>query len=343
VGEDQSKSGRRRLTVAEASEVLGVTVEAVCGLIQRGTLDHERTDEGIFVFLDDRPRPNDGRSIDRMQSDSVALISAKDETIAILREQLEHANERDRENRRIIAALIRHALAVALVQKSGATPKQAPAGEESAESRTPGSQGAQVGVEPQSDHATTTTLERIGSWTQVGTAVLLAGTLPLVLTVAVMGILWEAGHPATKMGIFLLYLSFHTLPLFFGIWAGIARPGTRLSGAISLALLVGTTEIAALSLFYFVPAIPHALGPGNVEVVPGGASVLALVATIALFTSGVLFAEIIRWIRSPQGKRPPGAWTSLLIQAIGGTCIGLTGNVVVALINAATTQIGGGG
>jgi hypothetical protein len=34
-----------------------------------------------------------------------ALLTAKDETIAALREQLAQANERDRENRRIIAAL----------------------------------------------------------------------------------------------------------------------------------------------------------------------------------------------------------------------------------------------
>ena|SRR5215210_365823 len=42
---------------------------------------------------------------DQPQSDVTALISAKDETIAAHREQLEEANERDRENRRIIAAL----------------------------------------------------------------------------------------------------------------------------------------------------------------------------------------------------------------------------------------------
>jgi hypothetical protein len=326
--------------VAEAADILGVSVEAVRRRIKRGKLDHECTDEGVFVFLDeDRPRPNDGRSVDRPQADSVAIISAKDETIAILREQLEHANARDRENRRIIAGLVRHAFAVALVQKSAAPPKPAAAGEESVESRTPVSEGAQVGVEPQSAPTTTTTRERIGSWTSVGIAVLLAGTLPLVLTVVVMGILWEAGHPASKIGIFFLYLTFHTLPLFFGIWAGIVRPGARLRGAISLALLVGAIEIAALSLFFFVPPIPHALGPGKIEVDPGAANVLGLAATIVLFTSGVLFAEIIRWIRTPQAKRPPGAWATLLIQAFGGTCIGIAGNVVVALITAATPPI----
>jgi hypothetical protein len=35
-----------------------------------------------------------------------ALISAKDETIAALRRQLEEANERDRENRRLLAAAL---------------------------------------------------------------------------------------------------------------------------------------------------------------------------------------------------------------------------------------------
>jgi hypothetical protein len=48
---DQSASDRRRLTVAEAAEILGVSVEAVRGRIKRGTLDHERTQEGVFVLL----------------------------------------------------------------------------------------------------------------------------------------------------------------------------------------------------------------------------------------------------------------------------------------------------
>ena len=38
--------------MAEASEILGVTVEAVRGRIKRRTLDYERTDKGVFVLLD---------------------------------------------------------------------------------------------------------------------------------------------------------------------------------------------------------------------------------------------------------------------------------------------------
>jgi hypothetical protein len=118
VGENQSQTGRRRLTVAEASEILGITVEAVRGRIKRRTLDHERTDKGVFVLLEtdqsaDRPRPDTDQTTDRLQSDNAALISAKDETIATLRDQLEaerqaHAEERQAhaEARRIIAGLV---------------------------------------------------------------------------------------------------------------------------------------------------------------------------------------------------------------------------------------------
>jgi hypothetical protein len=56
-----------------------------------------------------------------------SLLAAKDETIAALREQLEQANERDRENRRIIAALTSRIPAIE-------APQEPPGGPETAES-----------------------------------------------------------------------------------------------------------------------------------------------------------------------------------------------------------------
>src|SRR5215216_6121517 len=111
VGEDQSQTGRRRLTVAETSEVLGVTVEAVRGRIKRGTLEHERDSGTVYVLLPadqptDRPRPDSDQSTDRLQSDTDALISSKDETIGVLREQLEAERQAHAEARRIIAGLV---------------------------------------------------------------------------------------------------------------------------------------------------------------------------------------------------------------------------------------------
>src|SRR5215218_5957195 len=87
---------RRRLNSKEAADTLGISVDAVRMRARRGTLEAEHDANGrLYVWLD----------TDEPQSDTGALISAKDETIAALREQLERADERDRENRRIIAAL----------------------------------------------------------------------------------------------------------------------------------------------------------------------------------------------------------------------------------------------
>ncbi len=86
---------------------MGLTVDAIRKRISRGTIPHERDEDGrVWVLLDtDQDAASNVHDTDQPQSDATALISAKDETIATLREQLEQANERDRENRRIIAAL----------------------------------------------------------------------------------------------------------------------------------------------------------------------------------------------------------------------------------------------
>src|SRR5215203_1569893 len=86
---------------------MGVTVDAIRKRISRGTIPHERDPDGrVWVLLDaDQDAASRVRDTDQPQSDATALISAKDETIAALQEQLAQANERDRENRRIIAAL----------------------------------------------------------------------------------------------------------------------------------------------------------------------------------------------------------------------------------------------
>src|SRR5215211_9267638 len=146
MGEDQSQTGRRRLTVAEASAVLGVTVEAVRGRIKRGTLDHERTDKGVFVFLEaeqttDRPRPATDQATDqttdRLQSDSSALISAKDETIATLRDQLEAERQAHAEARRLLmAALERIPPQIEAPQEARGSPQTV--GEESERAESPG-------------------------------------------------------------------------------------------------------------------------------------------------------------------------------------------------------------
>ena len=105
--EDRTQTSRQRVTVAQASEILSVTVEAIRGRIKRGTLEHERHSGTVYVLLDadqstNRPRPDTGQ----LQSDSAALISAKDETITTLRDQLEAERLAHAEARRLLMAAL---------------------------------------------------------------------------------------------------------------------------------------------------------------------------------------------------------------------------------------------
>jgi len=108
VGEDQSQTGRRRLTVAEASEVLGITVEAVRGRIKRRTLQHERDSGTVYVLLDaDQPptgyQPADDQPADQPRPD--ALADELRDRIRYLERQMEEEREARRRADTILAQL----------------------------------------------------------------------------------------------------------------------------------------------------------------------------------------------------------------------------------------------
>jgi hypothetical protein len=128
VGEDRSQTSRQRVTVAQAAEILGVTVEAVRGRIKRETLEHERHSGTVYVLLpaDQMPtghQPDDDQPTDRLQSASAALISAKDETIVTLRDQLEAERQAHAEARRIIAGLVERIPAIEAPREASGPPE----------------------------------------------------------------------------------------------------------------------------------------------------------------------------------------------------------------------------
>ena len=92
----------RRLTAQEAAEVLGTSVDAVRMRVRRGTLESEKDPDGrVHVWVNDdstETRP-------RLDGEPSALISAKDETISVLSEQLESEREARRRADTIIAQL----------------------------------------------------------------------------------------------------------------------------------------------------------------------------------------------------------------------------------------------
>jgi len=98
-----SQETSQRLTVQEAAEVLGTSVDAVRMRARRGSLLSEKDPDGrVYVWVNS----DESETKPRLNGESAALISAKDETIHVLQEQLEAEREAHREARRIIAGLV---------------------------------------------------------------------------------------------------------------------------------------------------------------------------------------------------------------------------------------------
>jgi hypothetical protein len=97
---------RQRVNVQEAAEYLGTSVEALRKRIARGSLDSEREEDGrVYVWIDtpdgDRSFGQTVSSVDSHQ----AIIRAKDETIELLRRELEMWQEESRRKDHLLAAL----------------------------------------------------------------------------------------------------------------------------------------------------------------------------------------------------------------------------------------------
>jgi excisionase family DNA binding protein len=91
---------RRRLTVAEAADTLGISQDAVRMGVKRGTLEAERDGRQVVVLLD-----SDLSGVGS-QPDASALISEMRGRIEDLREQLEAERQGHAEARRLLAAAL---------------------------------------------------------------------------------------------------------------------------------------------------------------------------------------------------------------------------------------------
>src|SRR5215213_1265600 len=114
MAEDTDRTTRQdSMSVPEAAEFLGVTEDAVRKRIHRGKISYERDPEGRYIVY---PTEGDKRQTpprDYVLSESSALISELRARIEVLEDQLEQASarerraeERDRENRRLLAAAL---------------------------------------------------------------------------------------------------------------------------------------------------------------------------------------------------------------------------------------------
>ena len=120
------RSSSNRVTVDEAARVLGLSVDAIRKRVQRGTIDHEKAEDGrVWILLDaDRTyHDTDQDETGRQPADRTDLL------IAELQDRVRSLEESNRENRRIIAALTQRIPAIEAPTDAPGSSESASAGE----------------------------------------------------------------------------------------------------------------------------------------------------------------------------------------------------------------------
>jgi len=96
-------AGTRRVTLREASEILGVSVEAVRKRVKRTSLRADKDPDGrVYVYLDASPPT----SSTEPEVEGSEMVGELREQVGYLREQLRREQDAHAEARRIIAGLV---------------------------------------------------------------------------------------------------------------------------------------------------------------------------------------------------------------------------------------------
>ena len=132
----------RRVTMADAAQVLGISKEAVRKRVQRGTLRSEVGEDGRrYVYLD--AGRDDGQTND---SNRIVDSDPRDDLIATLKEQLEAERNAHAETRRIAYALAQRVPELEAAQEPREPPQTSAEDPGGAEPRPP-AERAQEGAE----------------------------------------------------------------------------------------------------------------------------------------------------------------------------------------------------
>jgi len=112
VGEDRQDAtgppSTERVSVPQAADHLGTTVDAIRKRVQRRTIPYEKDADGrVWILLDTgRPRQDTVQDTGKPQSDSAALISEMRAHNATLQAQLEAERQAHAEARRLLMAAL---------------------------------------------------------------------------------------------------------------------------------------------------------------------------------------------------------------------------------------------
>jgi excisionase family DNA binding protein len=108
-----------RLTVSDAAKLLNVTPEAVRQRIRRGTIEHERTQDGrYYVFLSPKEDVED-----HVENGTNPDQQLRSDYIETLKRELEARNQELSEMRRLVAGALER---IPAIEAPAETPSEAP-------------------------------------------------------------------------------------------------------------------------------------------------------------------------------------------------------------------------
>jgi hypothetical protein len=333
----------QRLTVAQAAASLGITEGAVRSRIKRGTLPTTKEGGTVYVLLGGSTSKANQTPTTGAPTGQPELLEALRDQIRDLRDQLEQANERDRENRRIIAALTSRlpAIEAPASTEPPERPETATVEAQQAEPR-PSTGGAKR--ETTRPPATSAPTSRLGmsAWALAVSAI----ATPLTWVFVVMN---------QGVSDYLLVLLF-LFPLLPGLWAGTTkRPSLPWFSSPHRWLRRGGRSVLEIAVFAAgMPSgvglaaanLPLTLDPQN-AFSPGDLafSSLLVFATASLaFMSGAFLGNALRRVgllgtpkEPPQGEEEGDqeeVWS-----AKKEAQWGLAGSIIVALISAVASIV----
>jgi excisionase family DNA binding protein len=123
-GGDRSRA-RRRLTVAQAADQLGVTVDAVRSRVKRGTIEHVREGGRVYIMLGADQHAPSHNQYTAQDASPGELVEELRERVRYLERQVEEERDANRENRRLLAAALERIPAIEAPEEPREFPESA--------------------------------------------------------------------------------------------------------------------------------------------------------------------------------------------------------------------------